>query len=83
MSVQIPNAEGSFLPQVPAASQLQGDRLHEYLQSLRREVERISLALFDNDKMIVNAINSGCSISATSTVKGLVVTSGIVISVTT
>jgi hypothetical protein len=84
MGIQIPNAVGGFAPTVPSEKTLSDTRvLHEYLQRLTREVTRISDALFDNDKAIIAAINSGTSGVYTTTIVGLVVTSGLIVSVTT
>lgn len=84
MPVQIPNAAASYAPSVPSEKDLANPRiLREYLQRLTREVTRVSDALFDNDKTILVAINSGTSGTFASTITGIVVTSGIVTAVTT
>lgn len=80
MSLPMPLGGDSRLPLVP---NLQDKELEKFLQGLRREVERVSSALLNNDRTIINAINSGTSFTATSTVLGIVVTSGIVTAVTT
>ena len=80
MSLQMPIGGEARLPIVP---NLQDKELEKFLQGLRREVERVSSALLINDRAIINAINLGTSFTATSTVLGIVVTSGIVTSVTT
>jgi len=84
MSIGLPNAAGSRVPSVPPPGQLANPHtMHEYLQRLTRELERVSNALFDNDKIIVGAINSGTSGTFTISSGGsIIVTSGLVITVT-
>ena len=83
MSIELPQSESPYLPKIPVSVQKDTPELFDFLEKLRSRVEDIQNGLFDNDRMIANAVNSGTSGTFTISSGGsIVVTSGIVISVT-
>ena len=86
MPIELPHGGEIFLPAIPPHLQETDVVLFNYLQEMRREVERVNRALFDNTFVVATAMNSGTSgvfvilDSVNATVN---ITSGVVISITT
>lgn len=81
MGIELPNPGGVFIPQVPKG--IADEATRDYLQRLRRAVSDSLRDLFSNDIVIQEAVNSGTSGTFVISSGGsIVVTSGVVISVT-
>lgn len=81
MAIELPNSGAVFIPQVP--KDIPDRETREYLERLRRAINDSLRDLFSNDTVIQDAINSGTSGTFTISSGGsIVVTSGVVISVT-
>ena len=84
MSIELPRPGALNIPAVPTEESLRNMRhLKEYLETMRRVLVLSAQGLFDNDLALATAINSGTSGTFTISSGGsIVVTSGIVITVT-
>lgn len=80
MTIEMPHARGVFLPRPPSDLD---PKMQEYLRQLITALERQLPGHFDNAYLIAQALNSGTSGAFTINSGGnIVVTSGVVISVT-
>jgi hypothetical protein len=83
MSLELPKAGNVFLPQVPSSVKYSNPDIYEWMQKVREALMVQMRGAFDNSLLIADAINSGVSGTFVISSGGsIVVTSGIVISVT-
>jgi len=83
MGVELPNPGNIFIPSVPAQIAKKNPELAAFLMQFRSAVDRAIRDQFSNNLHIATAINSGVSGTFVISSGGsIVVTSGIVISVT-
>ena len=83
MGIELPESGAPLFPVVPEKLQTDNKDLYEYLQAQRKELERLSAGLFANTFIVATAINLGVSGTFSISSGGsIIVTSGIVISVT-
>ena len=83
MGIELPRSGSVFLPEVPQTVRDETPALYNWAQGLRRAVQRALNDQFANSIAIATAINSGTSGTFTISSGGsIVVTSGIVITVT-
>lgn len=83
MGIELPNAGNVFIPAVPEKLREVSPELFEWVQDFKRAVERGIQDQFSNNLNIATVINSGTSGTFTISSGGsIVVTSGIVITVT-
>lgn len=83
MGINLPTSEQPFLPKVPVSVRDVSTELYDYLEKLDRFLSSANDGFFENDRLITTVINSGVSGTFTLSSGGsIVVTSGIVISVT-
>lgn len=84
MGVDLANSEQAFMPETPETLKSVSEDLYEYLERMKRFLDQMSDGTFNNDTLLANAINSGTSGTfAITSGSSIVVTSGIVTSVTT
>jgi hypothetical protein len=84
MGVLLPNGEYAYIPSIPKAEELADPhKLHDFLQSLKRAIEENASNNFNNKRTIIAALNSGTSGTfALSSGGSIIITSGVVITVT-
>lgn len=83
MAIEITNPTGNILPSVPESLRAENPTLYQYLNDLRRALQRSLTSQFNNSLNLTTAINSGTSGTFTISSGGsIIVTSGVVITVT-
>lgn len=81
MGITLPNSGNVFTPEIPRS--IQDQDMINYLRRLSSVIEKVAREQFNNSLAISTVINSGVSGTFTISSGGsIVVTSGIVISVT-
>ncbi len=82
MGLTLPNAGNISLPEVPAQIQKENVVLYEFLQKLRKEVASAVQGQFSNSLLVANTISGTSGTFTISSGGSIIVTSGIVITVT-
>ena len=86
MAIEMPESGSTFIPEVPVNIKNISVDLYDFLQSFKKEVQRINEGMFLNISLIATALNSGTSgvfvITGTSAAT-FTVSSGVMIAITT
>ena len=81
MAIEVPE-NNVFVPEVPAKLASANKELYNFLQSLKRSVEQMSVGFFENGRVVAEAINTGTTGTFVCSGKSITVANGIVVSVT-
>jgi hypothetical protein len=83
MGIVLGNPGYLALPPVPTNLHKDNPELYTFLEALRRNLSQSAQGLFHNDRLVVDAMNSGTSGTFTLSSGGsIIITSGVVIKVT-